>query len=160
MSDFSAIMVNRKCKHSLLHLKLDKKESNRVMIQRKYRYEQLGMECMEVGEKNNSQIKSGAKNLLMLELLYQHFDNLEEEFKKYEDAIKNNRYPLKIRVTQLVEDCAQGVYYNDGNVENDVCEIVDSIFILVCNAKFGSNFYAKRVCVGKHLYYEVYQVKG
>lgn len=115
---------------------------------------------LEVGGENNSQIKSGLKNILMLELFNKHADNLEREFKKYESDIKNNRYPLKIRVTQLVEDCAQGVYYNDGNVGNDVCEIVDSVFILACNAMFGSNFYAKRVCVGNHLYYEVYPARS
>lgn len=112
-----------------------------------------------IGGANNSTISFGRKNILMLELFTTHVHNLEKEFEKFESAIKNNRYPLKIRVTQLVDDCAQGVYYNDGDVENDVWEIVDSIFTLVCTLKCGSNFYANRVYVGSHLYYELYPAK-
>lgn len=113
-----------------------------------------------IGGANNSKINFGLKNLLMLELFNKHCDNLEEEFEKFKEDMKSNRYPLKIRVTQLVNDCAQGIYYNNGNVENDVWEIVDSIFTLVCTIKCGSNFYAKRVYVGSHFYYEVYPLKG
>lgn len=105
---------------------------------------------------NNSKMSLGMKNILTLELISKHFDSLNEEFEKYENDMRSNRYPLKIRVTQLVDDCAQGVYYNGGNVENDVWEIVDSILILICTIKYGSNFYASRVYVGRHLYYELY----
>ena len=114
---------------------------------------------LEPGGTNNPKIKSGYKNILMLELLKLHLHSLEEEFEKYEYAMKNNRYPLKIRVTPLVDDCAQGVYYNGGNVQNDVWEIVDSIFTLVCSRKYGVGFYANRVYVGNHIYYELYPAK-
>ncbi|MCM1048313.1 MAG: hypothetical protein NC433_07805 [Clostridiales bacterium] len=115
---------------------------------------------LEVGGENNPRIKKGLKNLAILDILYEHVDNLKMEFMKYEKDIKNNRYPLKIRVTQLVDDCAQVIYSNNANVENDVCEIADSIFTLVCNIMLGSNFYAKRVCVGNQLYYEVYPINS
>lgn len=100
------------------------------------------------------------KNILTIELILKHLDSLNEEFDKNEYDMKSNRYPLKIRVTELVDDCAQGVYYNGGNVENDVWEIVDSIFTLICNIKYGSSFYASRVSVGSHLYYELYPEKN
>lgn len=111
---------------------------------------------LRIDRANSSTLRLGHKNLLMLELLDKHLDNLEEEFNKFAREIKSNKYPLKIRVTQLVDDCAQGVYYNNGDVENDVWEIVDSIFTFVCNVKCGINFYANRVFVGSHLYYELY----
>lgn len=89
----------------------------------------------------------------MLELFIKHADNLEQEFEK---AIKYNRCPLKIRVTQLVDDCTQGVYGNNGNVKDDVWRIVDSIVTIVCFSKCGRNFYANRVRDGSHFYYELY----
>ncbi|MCM1439645.1 MAG: hypothetical protein NC131_10685 [Roseburia sp.] len=110
-------------------------------------------EVLEDGLTDNSEISYSHQTLLTLELFNEHSDMLEQEFRR---AIKDNRYPLKIRVTQLVDDCAQGVYYNNGNVNADVWRIVDSVVTLVCYLTCGSNFYANRVRIGSHLYYELY----
>ena len=104
---------------------------------------------------DNPEISLGHQNILMMQLFDKYVDNLEQEFEK---AMMNNRYPLKIRVTQLVDDCAQGVYYNNGN-GNDVWRIVDSIVTFVCSVKCGNNFYANRVNIGSQYYYELYPIK-
>lgn len=101
-------------------------------------------------------ISEGHQNLLTLELFIKYADDIGKEFDK---ALNINRYPLKIRVTQLVNDCAQGVYYNGGNMDKDVWKIVDGIVTLICALRCGDGFYAERVKVGEHLYYELHPEK-
>lgn len=106
------------------------------------------------GGLNGSSLRISRLEILMLELFNQYAEGIYQEFDK--EIMFGNKNPLRIKVTRLVNACAQGVLNNDRDKDRDVCYIVDSIITLACVLKCGDGFYAERVKVGDQLYYMLY----
>ena len=97
-------------------------------------------------------LKRGHGNILMLELIDKYIEPLSKEV---DNALRMGRYPLKIRITDLVADCANGTYYNDGNRDSEVEQLINNLFTLICTP-CGFNYKAQIAQVGPNYFFEMY----
>lgn len=111
----------------------------------------------ENGEESVSKLSEGKQRILMVELLIKYLDDLGQ---KIVEGVKIGRYPIRIEVTQLVDDGIHGVYYNGGNQDTDLWKVVDLVFSTICIMHGGGDFYAQHVRVGNGWYYELMPVKS
>jgi len=105
---------------------------------------------------SEGKISNGIYNLLLLEIVDRHFDSL---FNTVAQAIKNGGNPIKVNITQLVNDCAHGVYFNNGTDENVVWQIANSMLSFICTV-LGLNYDVKIARVINDYYYELYLRKA
>lgn len=100
----------------------------------------------------DASLKEGPRNILILELIGKYLEPLAKEV---DNALRIGRYPLKIRITDLVVDCANGTYYNDGNRDSEVEYLINGLFTLICTSR-GFNYKAKIAQVGPNYFFEMY----
>lgn len=97
-------------------------------------------------------LRKGNRNILILELVNKYIEPLAKEV---DNALRIGRYPLKIRITDLFVDCANGTYYNDGNRDSEVEYLINGIFTLICTPR-GFNYKAQIAQVGPNYFFEMY----
>ena len=97
-------------------------------------------------------LKEGIHMLLSFEIVDKYVEPLTQEI---DERLSMGGFPLKIKITNLVEDCANGVYYNGGNSDREVEKLINGLFTLICTSR--SFFYrAKIVKVGNNYFFEMY----
>lgn len=97
-------------------------------------------------------LRPGHHNLLSLELVGKYIEPLAKEV---DSALCIGKYPLKIQITDLVADCANGTYYNDGNRDSEVTQLINELFTLIC-IPYNFNYQAKIAQVGPNYFFEMY----
>lgn len=111
-----------------------------------------GQFIFENSEEDAVYLTKGIHMLLSLDILDKYIEPLSREI---DDRLSMRGFPLKIKITNLVEDCANGVYYNGGNSDREVEKLVNGLFTLICTSR--SFFYlAKIVRVGNNYFFEMY----
>ena len=100
----------------------------------------------------NASLKRGHRNILFFVLIDKYIEPLAKEV---DNALRMGRYPLKIRITDLVVECANGTYYNDGNRDSEVEQLINSLFTLICTPR-GFNYKAQIAQVGPNYFFEMY----
>lgn len=100
----------------------------------------------------DASLKRGLRTILILELVDKYIEPLAEEV---DNALRMGRYPLKIQITDLVADCANGTYYNDGNRDSEVEQLINGLFTLICTPR-GFHYKAKIAQVGPNYFFELY----
>lgn len=113
---------------------------------------QTGQSIFDDAGMGDTKLKAGHHNILVLQLLDKYIEPL---IKEVDDALCIGRYPLKIQITDLVNDCANGTYYNDGNLDSEVKQMINCIFSLIC-APLGFDYKAKIARVGLNYFFEMY----
>ena len=122
---------------------------NQNTVYNSFQTEQAIFENAGMGDVN---LKQTHRGILILELIDKYIEPLS---KKVDDALRIGSYPLKIQITDLVADCANGTYYNGGNKDSEVEEIVNGLFTLICTSR-GFNYQAKIAKVGPNYFFEIY----
>ena len=111
-----------------------------------------GQFIFENSEEDANNLTKGTHLLLSLEIFNKYVEPLTQEI---DERLSMGGFPLKIKITNLVEDCANGVYYNGGNNDREVEKLVNGLFTLICTSR--SFFYlAKIVRVGNNYFFEMY----
>ena len=113
---------------------------------------QTGQPTFDNAGIDDAPLKQGHRNLLILELIDKYIEPLSQ---KVDDALRLGRYPLQIQITDLFIDCANGTYYNGGNRDSEVEQVINGLFTLICISR-GFNYKAKIARVGPNYFFEMY----
>lgn len=100
---------------------------------------------------HKSHMTPGTWNIMLVCLFDKYCTPIFEQLDRY---IREGCFPAKIRITDLVDECAQTIYHNNGNSEEYLWEAVTAIIVLICKGT-KYNFTGKYIRVNNHYYCEL-----
>lgn len=100
----------------------------------------------------HSKLTFGCSNIMFMTMVIKFIDPLTEQVER---GMKNGGFPLRIKITDLVDYCANTAYHNGGNDEEEIEKMINGLFTLICTPR-GIQYKAQIARVGLQYYFEMY----